>query len=372
MGYEPLSSVTAVLRVWRVFGLNRQFLDAPQDAAVSWSAGLPLSDRVTVTIGEMPAEAAADVRAYASGSLDALVWLFKGRRPLPEDHGSSLQAAADKAESDVRGSFRTFVSILIERDLPLTTDAEGNIEAGLELDSIDRFAKEGLSMLEETTGRIVATFQEALPLTRIVYGRNARVFVQLPGKPSFALPEISGSLNASVECEGWVEINRRGSNGFLAGVGTKSKPAAYTSSAAHWLSAALAEPDDPLRRFMFAYLGLEVMIHKVTKVIEDRAIDKLAATTRLPMRQLVWPSESNADRPWRNIVFRFAVMAAHLSAASAEKDVESFRLLTRKRNDMAHGNARADDVDRLPANGAVELLARYIAIVYEGDAKGLL
>lgn len=371
--YDHNSEIPAVLRVWRIFGLRRRFLDRPDGDDLAWSSHVQNGDTLTVTIGDIPAQAVDDIRSYASSSLDVLTWLSGGTQPRDAEYTARLSDFADKAEKEVRGTFHGFVTVSVERKVSYPTDDQGRLREGPHPMALQAFGDAALPLLDETTGWLTAELGSTAPLNRLVYGLRARVFVHLPGRDAFALPEIGSSVHDSVEANGWTELSGKAMSSWLSGVGSgKSKASSLTSTATHWLTAALAEEKDALRRFLFAYLGLEVLTHKVAKAIEVQAIDDLATRTGLPMNQLAWPSANQEDRPQRNIVFRFAVIAAHLSASSVTQDVEVFRELTRKRHDMAHGNARADDIENLPATKAIELLRRYIGVVYAAENSRLL
>ena len=135
-------------------------------------------------------------------------------------------------------------------------------------------------------------------------------------------------------------------------------------SASRWLWAATAETKDTLRRFLFAYFGLEILANKCGKQYEEGLVERLSASLEgAPVRELFWPSPRDADSPWRNIVFRFTVVAMTFNPEGAADDVANFKRLAKERNDLAHGTAGDDAIEDLPANEAFRLLRAYLARV---------
>ena len=134
-----------------------------------------------------------------------------------------------------------------------------------------------------------------------------------------------------------------------------------TRSATRWFTAALGEDKDKLRRFQFAFFGLEILANKVGKDVEEAVVSDLSAELGVPVTHLVWPSPRESDSPWRNLTFRFAMMALRVHRDSAAEDIKRFNALAQQRNGLAHGQSADEDLKALPDNEAISLLQRYVA-----------
>jgi hypothetical protein len=134
--------------------------------------------------------------------------------------------------------------------------------------------------------------------------------------------------------------------------------------------AALQSESDALRRFLFAFFGLEVLANKVGKKVESSVVRDLSDDLGLPVEHLVWPAPADADSPWRNLTFRFAMMAVKVARDTAQEDIEQFRRLAKHRNDLAHGSASSEDIENVPAGEVMRLLERYLLYVARADLTG--
>jgi hypothetical protein len=124
--------------------------------------------------------------------------------------------------------------------------------------------------------------------------------------------------------------------------------------------AALAEEDD-VRRFVFAFAGLELLATQAEKYVRPRLVERIAAADPLvPVDQLLFPS-SDKDRVWRNLLFRFAAMATVYSPDTAIADVETCRTLATLRNELFHGVEEGEV--QASSIQCRELLRRYLALL---------
>jgi hypothetical protein len=122
---------------------------------------------------------------------------------------------------------------------------------------------------------------------------------------------------------------------------------------------------------LFSFLGLEILASKAEVRLRESVTSSLSQELEwLPIGDLMWPSVRDDDYPYRNLVFRFALLAVALSRETAVDDVSTFKRLAKTRNDLAHG--AADEIDELPANECVSLLHRYVSLAAAADASGHL
>jgi hypothetical protein len=132
---------------------------------------------------------------------------------------------------------------------------------------------------------------------------------------------------------------------------------------------ALAEKDS-LRRFLFAYCGLEILANKFVSRNRGTLLTELKKDlNNAPIDELVWPKMPDENAPQHNLVFAFAAMATLVSRDTADSDTVSFRNIAKARNLLAHGDA--DALESLPGREAIDLLQRYLGAVVAADAPQL-
>ncbi len=136
-----------------------------------------------------------------------------------------------------------------------------------------------------------------------------------------------------------------------------------TAGPARWFVAAKAEATDNLRRFVFAFVGLEMLVtlaEKDARIALVKRLTDLDSSNPIPANDLLWPG-LNEDVVYRNLVFRFAVLASVYSPATAVEDVAAFRDLARVRNRLFHG--AENGIDKSRSVQCLELLRRYLGLV---------
>jgi hypothetical protein len=124
----------------------------------------------------------------------------------------------------------------------------------------------------------------------------------------------------------------------------------------------MGQEDDALRSFFFVFIGLEALTNKFGKVFEKTAVSELGSELGVAMEHLTWPSPRDFDSPWRNLVYRFALMAIDLDRAQDTADIDEFKELAAMRNGMAHGRSGPGDVDELPGHRSIALLRKYLGL----------
>jgi hypothetical protein len=105
-----------------------------------------------------------------------------------------------------------------------------------------------------------------------------------------------------------------------------------------WHLTALNEKDQ-FRRFMWSYIGLEIIVDTVSRIGRADLTEMLASTSTLgpaTIVELLWPQDVRDTDPNRSLRFKFAVCAAVLSPETASADVEIFAEINKYRNSI-HG-----------------------------------
>ena len=124
---------------------------------------------------------------------------------------------------------------------------------------------------------------------------------------------------------------------------------------------AMAEQDS-LRRFVFAFAGLEVLATQVEKRMRPELLRRLSVLDGSAVwAELLWPATDD-ERAVRNLVFRFAMLAYLYSPSTAADDVSICKQLAKFRNNLFHGGNTEDEF-RDRSIICKELLKRYLAAV---------
>jgi hypothetical protein len=136
---------------------------------------------------------------------------------------------------------------------------------------------------------------------------------------------------------------------------------------AHWRSQVLIETD-PWKKFLFTFIGLEILTHKLFDQFRDPLVERLRLasskdeieTASLPLAELILePSRA----PLRA---RFALVAIELYPETAADDTRRFAEAKTARDELAHGSLQSEA--QLPIGMIEELFKRYL----DGALKRLL
>jgi hypothetical protein len=128
-----------------------------------------------------------------------------------------------------------------------------------------------------------------------------------------------------------------------------------------------ANETDNFRRFMWSYIGLEILADAVASVGRAHLTEQLAKASTLGSRtvkELLWPPSVSEADPNRGVRFRFALTAAILSPSSAEADTSTFARINAYRNTI-HGRM-------LPSSDPPSVLAFHLFEKYCGLAARYL
>lgn len=375
-------AVDARLCSWRVFGVSGSYTDRPGDG---WSStarsGLHSGDEVTLTIGEIPRHVVEGMRAFYAGTQFMLRYLVAGEFSDSglEERDVILQGLAHEAEhveEAVRGKFSMWLTLEVCRPMRLQAHPTARYawvrDDRLTTELLDKFAHEAGDFLDRAATALLPALGEELRPNRVLAGRR-RTYVMAPGKAALGLPDITASGSGHAVRSGWAQLPFEKVGAALQMVADmRPESGNLLRAASRWLFAALAEESDPLRKFLFAFFGLEVLANKVGKRVEGSVVQSLTVELGLPVTHLVWPTPREADSPWRSLTFRFAMMAVHLNREEASADIDTFRDLAKSRNDLSHGAATEEDVEQLPCHVAIELLQRYLSLAVEAESHQTL
>lgn len=115
---------------------------------------------------------------------------------------------------------------------------------------------------------------------------------------------------------------------------------------------------DRFRRFLWSYIGLEIIANSIAKAGRYAAIRKLdqANLGENVIQELLWPPDVRDADPNRSVRFRFALSASVLSPETASTDVAEFKKINDYRNGI-HGRLSVSE-DPPPA---FHLFDRYSA-----------
>lgn len=126
------------------------------------------------------------------------------------------------------------------------------------------------------------------------------------------------------------------------------------------LTQAISRENDELRRFMFGWAGLEILITSVFKEYE-----KLFAQS-LPGAELTSPTHRYFRRIREvmkgkyNIADQFVIVAACIGNEAVEADIEEFVRIKKIRDALFHDTSAAEK--GLPSFEAIELLKKYLRL----------
>ncbi len=363
-----IEQVEAELVLWRVFGLADKFDDMP---APGWMAseerGPKLGDRMRIVLGDLPEdliESLTQWRAQLSGILEMQ---FGGAAITEADRLALYERDLPNIRlTEFDEPYPTWFTIRLSRPLVLHGRSVATFgwvaNADAVEDALAEFEKGGNQYLDGAVGRMIG----ALGITNLAamrYGER-RAMLLAPGRAPIALPRLEMTVKDSGVSvgrqPGYAASLTKSINDALLALPSGSEIGRVTSGGARWFCAARAEDDD-LRRFVFAFAGLEALITSAEKASRQQLLERLAAVdATLPASELLWPS-TNEDFVNRNLVFRFAAVAAVYSPATAIEDLAMFRELARARNLMFHGSD--DSVDKSKSVQCTELLRRYLGLV---------
>lgn len=357
-------TVGAEMVLWRVFGCSNDYAGRPSPLWSVEEAGGPASgDRMMLALGDLPDDLIVTLRqwrAQANGLLDQVFGgaSFEDRLRRYEDDLASVELPefADPYPSwltlrlsrpaSVKGLEGATIAWLDEPETPLQMLAE--------------FEAVGARYLDGVVAQLFSLPAE-LNLGLIRYN-DRRAYLTAPGRAAMREPRLEMSIKDAGVVVGtsWDRAPTGALESLVKGLSERKGVGRLTAVPARWLSAALSESDE-LRRFIFAFVGLETLSTLNEKSSRESLVARVSqADPTLPVKELIWPGKSD-DFVDRNLVFRFAAMAAVHSPATTETDVSTFARLAKARNDLFHGSDNS--IDRNMAIECQNLLRKYLGLV---------
>jgi hypothetical protein len=258
-----------------------------------------------------------------------------------------------------------YISIIIERDVDIS-DEFMSVKKFMWLDpqkamELERdflpHATECCDVLSSyLTTLIEPIFFERLAMTD-------RVFFFSAGREPFGMPTIHGgsagvSITRSINALDLPRIEQR-LRSFASGSPQRH---AWLNTLSHWRLAALQE-NDPLRSFLWAFLALEILTHKmaqflhaevITNALIQPAVSLLGSSSSTALSELIVPNDQ------LTLKAKFALLALALSPATADQDVATFAAAKKARDRFSHGDIT--DIQELPGASANSLLQKYFVL----------
>jgi hypothetical protein len=141
-------------------------------------------------------------------------------------------------------------------------------------------------------------------------------------------------------------------------VATRPLTPDWLTGVARWVQAAAIETDQ-VKRFLWSFLALETLCHKLGERLYAATLDQLTAKTAA----VPGAARDVFGRPWnelRSLRERFVVVAVTLSPATLDEDLAEFQAAKSSRDDLAHG--RYVDGEPLPTYRVEALISRFVEL----------
>jgi hypothetical protein len=297
-----------------------------------------------------------------------LLDMFYGHPVTPQDRQARYeQELSDAVPTEFDEPYPLWLTLRLIRPLEVTA-TRGAVTGWIAEDAeavmaaLGKFEDEGNRYLDGVVARLLGSIWP-MNLGQLRYpGRQA--FLTAQGRAALRTHEIKVTIKDSSvwtdRAGGWKNAPTAAIIDTVRALPSGGSFSSRIAGPAQWFNAALAEEDD-LRRFVFAFAGLELLATQAEKHSRGELVQRITeADSSLPVKELLWPS-TDEDRVTRNLVFRFAAMASVYSPTTAVADVEACRALARTRNHLFHGAEDGDVGDQ--SIQCKELLGRYLSLV---------
>lgn len=363
---DTSARIRPTTRVVRVYASDNQWGDVRQTDPIGSPvtvAGFPsASEALTGWVGPVPEWlAAARTRRMAIGG--AMLRGTLGGESLAFDALFDEELASREADQSLRNA-NWYVTIAVGGD---TVDIAAGPSNRVWIDVSDgwRIAEELRGRQETPLDLAAAYLSPTLGgefFERIVL-KDTVVF-SLKGYDDLSLPEFSGGGKATLKkgIENFPGDQLRTRIAAIA-----SKPLVghrWLARSAHWwMQARLA--DDEWKRFLWSFLALEVLTHKVAgqRYAAIRAQLRVTSVQTLAGNSSALSAITPTDPSRLTLVGEFAVVALALSPDTADDDVQEFKRAKVARDRLAHGDIR--DAAELPTGATLGLLDRYMRLAIE-------
>ena len=364
----PAGDPTVDLTLWRTFGMTEVVPGRPDEWVTSHAAGPQAGDEVALTLGRVPNEllqAVTEWGAQTPSRLGARSGHIVDRQQSHERYEAAY-AEADTPHFDEPYPMALTVSLRRRLAAPpgLADDLHWAEERPWLMEALTRFEEAGNIYLDAVIPYLV-TPMWPMNFGRLLYGER-RAFCTSPGRPAYMTPRFTLSIadwGAQVtRVGGWSALPTDALASALTTLPTGRKAGPLTAAPAECFLLAAAE-QDPVRQFVFAFAGLDMLANAVASKRRERLVKALEMLDeQLPAAQLLWP-EAGRDR---GLPFKIAAMVYLYSPGSTNVDVAQAVRLTKFRNEMFH-SSRADEDFRNASITCKEFLRRYLGLVAASD-----
>jgi hypothetical protein len=121
---------------------------------------------------------------------------------------------------------------------------------------------------------------------------------------------------------------------------------------------AISRDNDQLRRFMFGWSALEILINKVFSEYEKQFVQNLIGADPAIHTQRYFERIRDVMKGKYRLTDKFVVLAACVADNTVEEDIENFVEIKKSRDALLHG--KAIDEKSLPDSETVALLKKYL------------
>lgn len=369
------------LCLWRVYGIATDFSDRPVE--LSWTsraaAGPAPGDQLTITLGQVPNEVIESERAAKARGIFSIRANFLGEYSDMTDAAvehalDDLYAETAAVEKEILDSYPLWLTFEVARPQRLRIDPTARY--GWLQDPLIKpewhhgYAKEASDFLDVAFARILPSLGDSLIPERLAFGQR-RAYLLADGKVPLALPMAKLNVeNMHLVTTGWNNLPFAAVAASLAALPTPSGTGDSMAAVSKWFHTAIGEREDPLRRFAFAFFGLEILANKFGKPAQGSSIAGSPAELDPPLdRRVGRTAECCAERQ-NTPASRFKALARCVAGAAATADTQEFQYLQKRRNELVHGRATDGDLAALPAERTINLLRRYMALVMSTSCAG--
>ena len=375
----PTEDADGELVLWRVFGLADVFEDRPLPAwSTSKTCGPGPSDRLQVSIGDLPSDLSDALREWRA-QVPSLLNAHVGHALTYGDIQSSYeQGLTEDTPAPFVDPYPLWFTMRLSRPTRQRTVAGLRPLWFVDLTSIhheaETFEGQGNTFLDGALARMVG----ALPpmnLGILRYpGRDA--WLLIPGRAAWRVLRPKLTIKDSGvhvgRTAGWTATvpiaELENALSLLPSGQDAARLGQQTAKSATFFAAARAVPDDDdLGRFVYAFAGLELLATQVEGNARRELLLELAKLdSAIPFRDLFWPDKGD-DWADRNLIFKFAAMAALHSPKTALTDTAVCKQIARTRNALFHGKEASSEL-RGKGVECTELLRRYLGLVAAHEA----
>ncbi len=366
-----VASTSVVLSLWRVFGMTDIFHDRPEEWPVVAPAGPVAGDQLRLSLGAVPNDLVRSVTEWSAQG-NARLSMRLGHIESREQAQAQYEADLEHADASIFDEpYPMAFTLRLTRGLQVGGSIAHDLywAEGLPSlsDNVAAFEKVGNSYLDAVIPYLIEPMAP-MNFGRLLYAER-RAFCTAHERPACLTARFSLSIadwGAQVtRAGGWAAAPTMPLAQALADLPTGSRPGALTSGASEFFMLAVAE-EDSLRRFVFAFAGLEHLATQVASKRRARLTQRLVELDEaMPVQELIWPEQ----QPDRGLRFRLATLIYLYSPVTAAADVAQANELVAFRNKLFHG-VNSDTEFRNQSIACKELLRRYLGLVAGAEGPG--